>query len=137
MDASPSKRSSKAVLQKASASVIEASTSLVSDEKSLAKNEDHPLFKASLEDERKKELEDAIGSLRQDLDELAQKRDELLAKSNLSIEQARKMNEEHIDRLHRYNDIKDAGQIMFGKLAELKGKTVKEIYEEYCVDLKD
>ncbi|KAI9506824.1 DNA repair protein, partial [Coemansia spiralis] len=52
-------------------------------------------------------------------------------KSNLSIEQARKMNEEHIDRLHRYNDIKDAGQIMFGKLAELKGKTVKEIYEEY------
>ncbi|KAJ1837760.1 hypothetical protein LPJ70_005726, partial [Coemansia sp. RSA 2708] len=51
--------------------------------------------------------------------------------------QARKLNDQNIDRLHRYNDIKDAAQTLFGKLAELKGQTVKEIYGEYGVGLDD
>ncbi|KAJ2554739.1 swi5-like zinc finger protein [Coemansia sp. RSA 1933] len=91
----------------------------------------------SPEDERNKGLEAAISSLRRELDELKQRRDVLLSDEAMTLEKAHAMNEEHIDRLHRYNDIKDAGQILFGKLAELKGKTVKEVYEDYGVNLKD
>lgn len=82
-------------------------------------------------------LESAIASLRQELDGQAKLRDQKLETANMTIEQARELTNQHIDRLHRYNDIKDAGQILFGKLAELKGKTVKEIYQEYGVDLED
>ncbi|KAI8325311.1 Swi5-domain-containing protein [Martensiomyces pterosporus] len=97
-----------------------------------------PLFKSTLEDERKQEIEATVLALRKDLEEHRQRRDKLLAEnSRMTAERARQLTDEHIDRLHRYNDIKDAGQILFGKLAELKGKTVKDVYEEYSVDLGD
>eukprot|EP00741_Cyanophora_paradoxa_P011610 tig00020563_g11218.t1 len=41
----------------------------------------------------------------------------------------------HIDRLHRYNDIKDAGQKMLGRLAEIHGTTTKEMYKQFDVPL--
>ncbi|KAJ2851231.1 swi5-like zinc finger protein [Coemansia brasiliensis] len=87
--------------------------------------------------ERKQELQAAISTLKADVEELSKKRDALLEESWLTVEEARRLNDQHIDRLHRYNDIKDAAQKLFGKLAELKGKTVKEIYEEYQVDIND
>ncbi|XP_046845914.1 DNA repair protein SWI5 homolog [Xenia sp. Carnegie-2017] len=43
----------------------------------------------------------------------------------------------HIDRLHEYNDIKDLGQLLLGKLAECQGKTTKMLYEEYGLDVND
>ncbi|KAJ1814112.1 swi5-like zinc finger protein [Coemansia sp. RSA 2599] len=89
------------------------------------------------DDERRKELEAAIGTLKQELAQHKRDRDDILERSGLSVEQARQVSDKHIDRLHRYNDIKDAGQILFGKLAELRGKTVKEVYKEYGVDTDD
>ncbi|KAF9175337.1 swi5-like zinc finger protein [Mortierella sp. AD010] len=43
----------------------------------------------------------------------------------------------HIKQLHRYNEIKDAGQIILGKCAELDGSTIKKQYEIYGLDLED
>ncbi|KAJ2889115.1 Swi5 protein [Coemansia asiatica] len=89
------------------------------------------------DDERRKELEAAIDALKQELARHIRGRDDLLERSGLSVEQARQETDKHIDRLHRYNDIKDVGQVLFGKLAELHGKTVKEMYEKYGVDTSD
>jgi len=43
----------------------------------------------------------------------------------------------YIDLLHRYNELKDAGQILLGKLAEIEGVTTKDMYERYSLDLED
>ncbi|KAF9562416.1 swi5-like zinc finger protein [Mortierella alpina] len=43
----------------------------------------------------------------------------------------------HIKELHRYNEIKDAGQIILGKCAEIEGTTIKEQYEKYGLDVED
>ncbi|KAI8599184.1 Swi5-domain-containing protein [Dissophora ornata] len=43
----------------------------------------------------------------------------------------------HIKQLHRYNEIKDAGQIILGKCAELEGTTIKKQYEAFGLDLED
>ncbi|KAJ1896521.1 swi5-like zinc finger protein [Coemansia sp. S100] len=95
------------------------------------------LFDDSPEKEQRAELAAAVATLKGDLEAQTKTRDALLAKSSLTMEQARQVTDEHIDRLHRYNDIKDAGQMLFGKLAELKGKTVKEIYKDYNIDIED
>lgn len=39
----------------------------------------------------------------------------------------------HIENLHQYNEIKDAAQLVMGRLAELEGVTTKEIHERYGV----
>ncbi|KAJ2873554.1 swi5-like zinc finger protein [Coemansia aciculifera] len=100
-------------------------------------SDDALLFDDSPEKEQRAELAAAIATLKGDLEAQTKIRDALLAKSSLTMEQARQLTDEHIDHLHRYNDIKDAGQMLFGKLAELKGKTVKEIYKDYNVDIED
>ncbi|KAJ1727907.1 swi5-like zinc finger protein [Coemansia sp. Benny D160-2] len=138
MDSSPTKRSSKT---EPSANGIAQVGELVAT--SPTSNEDPGDLsgalstKKTLENAKDKELEETIASLKQELEALDQKKSELLLESSLSLDEARRMNEEHIDLLHRYNDIKDAGQILFGKLAELKGKTVKEVYMDYGVSLED
>ncbi|KAF9948210.1 swi5-like zinc finger protein [Mortierella alpina] len=43
----------------------------------------------------------------------------------------------HIEELHRYNEIKDAGQIILGKCAEVEGTTIKGQYEKYGLDIED
>ncbi|KAG0241825.1 Swi5-domain-containing protein [Mortierella sp. GBAus27b] len=45
--------------------------------------------------------------------------------------------DKHIRELHRYNEIKDAGQIILGKLAELEGTTIKKQYEIFGLDQDD
>lgn len=42
-----------------------------------------------------------------------------------------------IDLLHQYNDMKDVGQLLLGRLAELEGKTTKELYSHYGLDVND
>ncbi|KAJ2907795.1 swi5-like zinc finger protein [Coemansia aciculifera] len=101
------------------------------------KDDEALLFDDSPEKEQRAELAAAIATLKSDLETQTTARDALLAKSGLTMEQARGLTEEHIDRLHRYNDIKDAGQILFGKLAELKGKTLKDIYDDFGVNIAD
>ena len=43
--------------------------------------------------------------------------------------------EGHIAALHRYNEVKDAGQILLGKLAEVEGTTTASLYERYGLEL--
>ncbi|XP_030317357.1 DNA repair protein SWI5 homolog [Calypte anna] len=45
--------------------------------------------------------------------------------------------EKHISLLHVYNDIKDAGQMLLGKLAVIRGVTTKQLYPEYDLELSD
>lgn len=43
----------------------------------------------------------------------------------------------HIDKLHEYNEVKDAGQILLGKIAEVQGTTTAAVYERFGLDLAD
>uniref|UniRef100_A0A2K6UPI9 DNA repair protein SWI5 homolog n=1 Tax=Saimiri boliviensis boliviensis TaxID=39432 RepID=A0A2K6UPI9_SAIBB len=45
--------------------------------------------------------------------------------------------EDHITQLHEYNDIKDVGQMLMGKLAMIRGVTTKELYPEFGLDMND
>jgi len=42
-----------------------------------------------------------------------------------------------MDQLHRYNDVKDATQIILGSLANLEGSTVGELHERYGLTSND
>lgn len=39
--------------------------------------------------------------------------------------------------LHLYNELKDAGQILFGRISDISGTTFKETYQKYSMDLSD
>ncbi|XP_054853638.1 DNA repair protein SWI5 homolog [Eublepharis macularius] len=43
----------------------------------------------------------------------------------------------HIALLHEYNEIKDTGQMLLGRLAVIRGVTTKELYPEFDLDLND
>lgn len=43
----------------------------------------------------------------------------------------------HIALLHEYNEMKDAGQMLLGKLAEIREITTKELYPEFGLELSD
>nr|XP_060613159.1 DNA repair protein SWI5 homolog isoform X1 [Anolis sagrei ordinatus] len=45
--------------------------------------------------------------------------------------------ENHIALLHEYNEIKDTGQMLLGRLAVIRGVTTKELYPEFGLDLND
>ncbi|XP_043940115.1 DNA repair protein SWI5 homolog [Protopterus annectens] len=43
----------------------------------------------------------------------------------------------HISLLHEYNDIKDVGQLLLGKLAVIRGVSTKDLYAEFRLELND
>uniref|UniRef100_T1IY55 DNA repair protein SWI5 homolog n=1 Tax=Strigamia maritima TaxID=126957 RepID=T1IY55_STRMM len=45
--------------------------------------------------------------------------------------------EVHIDKLHRYNEIKDVAQMVMGRIAVLDGVTTKDVHEKYGIGSKD
>lgn len=45
--------------------------------------------------------------------------------------------QDHIQKLHEYNEIKDIGQILLGKLAEMEGLTTSHLYQRYDLTLDD
>ncbi|KAL7978498.1 DNA repair protein SWI5 homolog [Crotalus tigris] len=45
--------------------------------------------------------------------------------------------ENHISLLHEYNEIKDTGQMLLGRLAAIRGVTTKDLYPEFDLDLND
>ncbi|KAK1155751.1 hypothetical protein AOXY_G26582 [Acipenser oxyrinchus oxyrinchus] len=78
-------------------------------------------------------------SLREDIEELKGRREELstqialLEAEGYSVEEL----DQHIDQLHEYNDIKDVGQMLLGRLATIRGVTTKDLYGEFGLELED
>ncbi|MGH0163828.1 UNVERIFIED_CONTAM: hypothetical protein FKN15_045820 [Acipenser sinensis] len=78
-------------------------------------------------------------SLREDIEELKGRQEELstqialLEAEGYSVEEL----DQHIDQLHEYNDIKDVGQMLLGRLATIRGVTTKDLYGEFGLELED
>ncbi|KIL71480.1 hypothetical protein M378DRAFT_65162 [Amanita muscaria Koide BX008] len=60
---------------------------------------------------------------------------EALQKELREGEDAEQIVKKHISLLHRYNEAKDATQILIGRLAAIKQTTVRQIHED--LDLKN
>lgn len=43
--------------------------------------------------------------------------------------------QQHIDKLHEYNEVKDIGQLLLGKLAEVEGTTTASLYQRFGLEL--
>ncbi|XP_060068064.1 DNA repair protein SWI5 homolog [Ylistrum balloti] len=43
----------------------------------------------------------------------------------------------HMDMMHHYNEIKDVGQMVLGRIAELDGVRTRDLYKEYGLDIND
>ena len=45
--------------------------------------------------------------------------------------------QDHIERLHQYNEIKDVGQMLLGKIAEVEGTTTAAVHERFGLNIDD
>ncbi|XP_023400643.2 DNA repair protein SWI5 homolog [Loxodonta africana] len=74
-----------------------------------------------------------------DIQKLKEKRDVLDKEISQLISEGYSVDEleDHISQLHEYNDIKDVGQMLLGKLAVIQGVTTKELYPEFDLDVND
>ncbi|XP_006903396.1 PREDICTED: DNA repair protein SWI5 homolog [Elephantulus edwardii] len=74
-----------------------------------------------------------------DFQKLKEKRDMLDKEISQFISEGYNVEElkDHIAPLHEYNDIKDVGQMLLGKLAVIRGVTTKELYPEFDLDVDD
>ncbi|XP_019584533.2 DNA repair protein SWI5 homolog [Rhinolophus sinicus] len=74
-----------------------------------------------------------------DIQKLKEKRDVLDEELSQLISEGYSVDEldEHISQLHEYNNVKDAGQMLLGKLAVIRGVTTKELYPEFGLDMND
>ncbi|XP_053741231.1 DNA repair protein SWI5 homolog isoform X4 [Synchiropus splendidus] len=75
----------------------------------------------------------------EELAELERKQEQLGAEiSQLEAEGYRVEElDHHIDMLHEYNDIKDIGQSLLGRIAVLRGTTTRELYHHFGLELED
>ncbi|XP_068410053.1 DNA repair protein SWI5 homolog [Eschrichtius robustus] len=78
-------------------------------------------------------------SLHLDIQKLKEKKDMLDKEISQLISEGYSVDEleDHISQLHEYNDIKDVGQMLLGKLAVIRGVTTKELYPEFDLDMND
>ncbi|XP_005992209.1 DNA repair protein SWI5 homolog [Latimeria chalumnae] len=73
------------------------------------------------------------------IEDLKKKRDALdadieqLLSEGYSLEEL----EKHISLLHEYNDVKDVGQLLLGKLAVVRGVPTRDLYGEFKLELED
>ncbi|XP_006835044.1 PREDICTED: DNA repair protein SWI5 homolog [Chrysochloris asiatica] len=74
-----------------------------------------------------------------DIQKLQEKKDMLDKEISQLISEGYRVDElkDHISQLHEYNDIKDVGQMLLGKLAMIRGVTTKELYPEFDLDMND
>uniref|UniRef100_A0A8D0BV28 DNA repair protein SWI5 homolog n=1 Tax=Salvator merianae TaxID=96440 RepID=A0A8D0BV28_SALMN len=78
-------------------------------------------------------------TLQQEIEELKRKRHALDEEIAQLLAEGYSLDEldDHISLLHEYNDIKDTGQMLLGKLAVIRGVTTKELYPEFDLDIND
>uniref|UniRef100_A0A8C8YRR0 DNA repair protein SWI5 homolog n=1 Tax=Prolemur simus TaxID=1328070 RepID=A0A8C8YRR0_PROSS len=78
-------------------------------------------------------------SLHFDIQKLKEKNDMLDKEISQLISEGYRVDEleDHIAQLHEYNDIKDIGQMLLGKLAVIRGVTTKDLYPEFGLDMND
>uniref|UniRef100_A0A8C6U9W3 DNA repair protein SWI5 homolog n=1 Tax=Neogobius melanostomus TaxID=47308 RepID=A0A8C6U9W3_9GOBI len=94
----------------------------------------HSSFKSPLQvpESTKVSLEEEVAELqrrRQQLDsEIA-----LLESEGYDVDEL----EQHIDKMHEYNDIKDIGQSLLGRIAALRGTTTRDLYSHFGLELDD
>lgn len=69
-------------------------------------------------------LEERFSKLNEDIALLLKEHDE----SELDL---------HVKALHEYNEIKDVGQVLLGKLAESLGMTTSDMYDRFSLNLQD
>ncbi|KAJ3166388.1 swi5-like zinc finger protein [Geranomyces variabilis] len=81
-------------------------------------------------------LERDIASLRTKVAELENERQALEAELKPGTDVDAE-NAAHIKRLHDYNEVKDTGQMLLGKLAEFEGTTTRAMYERFDLGLED
>ncbi|XP_070781275.1 DNA repair protein SWI5 homolog [Enoplosus armatus] len=94
----------------------------------------HPNFKSPLQ-----VTESAKVSPAEEVAELERRREQLdteiaqLEAEGYRVEEL----EHHIDMLHEYNDIKDIGQSLLGRIAALRGTTTRDLYSHFGLELDD
>ena len=79
----------------------------------------------------------AYGTMEEDeKDEILRLHQEIMTLQH-QIEVNEKNGKESLDKVHEYNDIKDIGQMLLGRLGQLENKTIQELYGEYNIDMND
>ena len=76
----------------------------------------------------------------EDFQKLVELRTQLQAIKVELPEDEQRIEEEHrryMESLHAYNEAKDVGQALLGKLAQLKGMTTKQLYPEFGLSLEE
>ncbi|KAG0316395.1 swi5-like zinc finger protein [Linnemannia gamsii] len=101
---------------------------LDSDKKKREKKEHHEALKAQ-EDAKIEELKKTIADL--------QRQEQDIIHSLRGVGTPSEMISRRIHQLHEYNEIKDVGQVILGKCAELEGTTIKKQYENFGLDMDD
>ena len=71
-----------------------------------------------------KELRGRLYGIQKEMDVYNGKKDELPTQEDYDA---------HIKRLHKFNEIKDVGEMLIGKLAEMRHVKVEELYDEYSL----
>lgn len=72
-----------------------------------------------------------VAKLRERLEEVEKEMEVLSASYSEEELQA------HIEKLHEYNEVKDMGQLLLGKIAEVEGTTTAALYERFGLELDD
>ncbi|KAG9016689.1 hypothetical protein FRB90_002481 [Tulasnella sp. 427] len=57
--------------------------------------------------------------------------------ATLEGEDPKKIVSQHIKLLQDYNEAKDKAQVLIGRIATLKGVSIKQLHEEYDLDVED
>ncbi|KAF9539702.1 swi5-like zinc finger protein [Mortierella hygrophila] len=101
---------------------------LDSEKKKRDSKEHHDALKAQ-EDAKIEELKKTIADL--------QRQEQDIIRLIRGMGTPSEMISQHIHELHEYNEIKDVGQVILGKCAELEGTTIKTQYENFGLEMDD